>query len=73
MTDSKALLTPLSVFGKPTELVYQAGKDAERERIMALLRDDDRMLYENGKCQLENHWPEMCNCRVIALIKGENK
>jgi len=46
----------------------------ERERIIKLLETDmEHAFDENGKCLYEKHYREVCNCDLIALIKGENK
>ena len=47
------------------------GAAEERQRILEILKDDDKVFYENGECQLENHWPEMCHCSVIKLIEEQ--
>jgi len=48
---------------------------AERERIIKLLEDDAETKF--GDCgdrdPVTKHLDEWCNCRIIALIKGENK
>lgn len=67
--DRKALLTPLSVFGKPTELIYQAGKEAERERIIALL---DSIGFHSIYLDDGSHKEDCDGCELVALINGDN-
>lgn len=68
--ERKALLTPLSVYGKPTEIVYQAGKEAERERIIALLQDEITALTQT---RISDSWDLALGVQhALALIKGEN-
>lgn len=45
----------------------------ERERIIKLLEEMYYNKDENGNCIYTDHYPECCNCDIIALIKGENK
>lgn len=44
---------------------------AERERIIKLLEADAGAC--NDRRPMNEHIDEWCNCRLIALIKGENK
>lgn len=44
------------------------------ERIIKLLEQDMEHAFGNdGKCTYEKHYREVCNCDIIALIKGENR
>ena len=46
----------------------------ERERIIKLLEADmEHAFGEDGECVYTKHHREVCNCDIIALIKGENK
>ena len=48
-------------------------KTEERERIIKLLEGEmEHAFGEDGKCVYEKHYREVCNCDLIALIKGEN-
>ena len=50
------------------------GVQSERERIIKRLEADmEHAFGEDGKCVYEKHYREVCNCDLIALIKGENK
>jgi len=44
----------------------------ERERIIKLLEDMYYNKGEDGNCIYINHYPECCNCELIALIKGKD-
>ena len=50
------------------------GISAERERIIKLLEADmEHAFGDDGKCLYTIHLREVCNCDIIALIKGEKK
>ena len=64
----------LDQVGRAEMTGYQAGQKAERERIIKLLETEmEHALGDDGKCLYVNHYREVCNCDLIALIKGENK
>ena len=51
---------------------YVAGREDERERIIALLEHE--RYYTNGDDQFETAHSVPCvTCKNIALIKGENE
>ena len=53
---------------------WVTARDAERERIIKLLEAEmEHALGDDGRCLYTNHYREVCNCDMIALIKGENK
>ena len=58
-------------------IIADAREDAivgERERIIKLLEADmEHAFGEDGECVYTKHHREVCNCDIIALIKGENK
>ena len=65
--------------GQETLVVFDAyyrawkreGIEQERERIIALLEEQD---YANGKAAHKENPLSVCNiCRTIALIKGETE
>ena len=55
------------------EFYREQGRAEERERIIKLLEAEmEYALGDDAKCIYSNHYREVCNCEVIALIKGEN-
>ena len=52
----------------------QQGRQEEQERIIKLIEADmEHAFGDDGECVYTNHHREVCNCDIIALIKGENK
>ena len=53
---------------------FRDGIADEQSRIIKLLEVDmEHAFGEDGECVYEKHYPEVCNCEIIAFIKGENK
>lgn len=53
------------------KLCRARGAEEEQARIIKLLEAEYDNKDENGNCVYINHYPQCCNCDVIALIKGE--
>ena len=55
-------------------LCKEEAKQEAEERIIKLLEADmEHAFGEDGKCLYDKHYREVCNCDIIALIKGEQK
>ena len=68
------------VDGVMSYINYQQGVEAERERIIKLLEDEQYHAIVtqpseigSGNEPITSHWATCEACRFIALIKGENK
>jgi len=66
--------TPTHTFEE--SMIWRNGRNngihEERDRIVKLLEDMYHNKGEDGNCIYTKHFPECCNCDLIALIKGEN-
>lgn len=61
-----------SVWGPVGEGIVAVEREVS-ERIIKLLETDmEHAFGDDGKCLYTSHHREVCNCDLIALIKGEN-